>query len=305
MRPANGDEWLRRLRDRCAILPQYLLPQHALTQALHRLARSTRPWLVQFMIRTLIRLYRVELRDAAEPDPSRYASFNAFFTRALAPGARPLPADPACVAAPADGRLNEHGTLHGGRLLQAKGRHYAAATLLATSGADGFANGSFLTIYLAPRDYHRVHAPFDGALEEVTYVPGRLFSVSDRAARVVPELFARNERVILRGSVRGGEFALVFVGAMMVASVTLALCGIDDLCHARRLARRRLPSPLPFRRGDELGLFNLGSTVVLLLSAGLVEWRSDLVTGAPLRMGSAVGRWQDAPSGASARFQGE
>lgn len=288
----TGARW----RDRCAILPQYLLPQHALTRAMHRLARSTRPWLAQCLIRALIRLHRVDLTDAAEPDPSRYASFNDFFTRALKPGSRPLPTDPACVVAPADGRLSEHGTLQAGQLLQAKGRHYSAAALLAASGADAFTAGNFLTVYLAPRDYHRVHAPFDGVLEEVTYVPGRLFSVSDRAARVVPELFAHNERVILRGSVRGGEFALVMVGAMMVASVSLTAFAIEETCRARRLARLRLPSPQAFRRGDELGRFNLGSTVVLLLSTGLVSWRSDLVAGAPLKMGAALGRWRDAGS---------
>lgn len=288
----GGANW----RDRCAIAPQYLLPQLALTRLMHRLARSTRPWLAQSLIRILIHLYRIDLADAAEPDPSRYASFNDFFTRALKPGARPMPADPACVTAPADGRLSEYGTLRAGRMLQAKGRDYSAAMLLAAPGADAFVTGNFLTVYLAPRDYHRVHAPFDGVLEEVTYVPGRLFSVSDRAARVVPELFARNERVILRGSVRGGEFALVFVGAMMVASVSLTLCAIEETCRARRLARLRLPAPLPFRRGDEMGRFALGSTVVLLLSAGLVKWRPDLAVGSPLRVGSALGHWQDAPA---------
>jgi phosphatidylserine decarboxylase len=283
------------LAARAFVALQYLLPQHALTRAVHWLARRRTAWLRRALIRGFCALYAVDLAEAAEPDPGRYATFNDFFTRALAPGARPLAGGPRTLVSPCDGTVSERGRIDGERLLQArlvaKQRSYTLVELLGDAAvAAQFVGGEFATIYLAPHNYHRVHMPLAGQLRAVRYLPGRLFSVNAATVRLVPRLFARNERVVCLFDSAAGALAVVFVGALNVGSI--GLVGFGDLTPARPRRARRVEVPAPalaFARGAELGRFNMGSTVILLLPAGSCRWAPGCTAGAQLRMGVAIG----------------
>jgi phosphatidylserine decarboxylase len=283
------------LGTRAFIALQYLLPQHGLTALVYRLARIRSPGLRRALIGGFTRLYGLDLTEAATADPDAYPTFNDFFTRALRPGARPLPTAAAAIASPCDGTVSECGALEGDRLLQArltaKSRWYTLSELLAGDpAAADFVGGSFATIYLAPYNYHRVHMPLDGELESVRYVPGALFSVNGATARSVPRLFARNERVVCRFRTAAGPLAVIFVGALNVGSIRVE--GFGDITPARPRAPRCLPvddTPRAFLRGEELGRFNMGSTVILLLPAGAAHWSEGFRRGAVVRMGEVIG----------------
>lgn len=278
--------------DRLAVWPQYLLPKRGLSRLVHRLTRLEAGPLKNAMIRVFSRLYGVDLAEAALRRAEDYPSFNAFFTRALAPGARPLPPDPAIIVSPADGTLCAIGRVTGHTAIQAKGRSYSLGALLAGDPAS-YLDGLAATIYLAPSNYHRVHAPLAGHVLEVTYVPGTLFSVNARTAQVVDALFARNERVVLSCEGERGPFALVLVGALCVGSMEITSCDLLALLatHGRQAPlRHRLAEPFAFERGAELGRFNMGSTVILLLPHAAGTWRDGLEAGVALRMGDALGR---------------
>jgi len=270
---------------------QRLLPQFLLGRVVHRLARVQTPWFKDLCIRGFVRLFPVNLDEAANSVPTGYDSFNAFFTRALEPGARPQDADPAAVTCPADGRVQQAGALHDGQLLQAKGMTYSAAALLGDAdAAAAFQDGWFLTVYLAPQDYHRVHAPLAGTLRDMLYVPGARLSVNEMTAAAVPGLFARNERLVCQFESPAGPFAMVLVGALNVASISTTWAG-EVLPHEpRRLRRWHYPGAagIEFTRGDQLGWFNLGSTVILLLPPAVAEPENGLDPGLPVRVGQRV-----------------
>ena len=269
---------------------QYLLPQHALSRVLFAATRVRTRWFKNLLTRGFLHLYRVDLAQAAETDPLQYSCFNAFFTRALQPDARPIAADPAAIASPADGTVSACGRIDGERLLQAKGHHYALGDLLAGQAcATEFAGGSFMTIYLAPCDYHRVHMPFAGRLRETVYVPGRLFSVNASTVSRVPRLFARNERVMTVFDGAAGPFALILVGALNVGSIATVWAG--DITPARRRRITRLqPADVALAKGAELGRFNMGSTVIMLFAAGRARWDDGLGSNSRVLLGQAVGR---------------
>ena len=277
--------------DRLFILLQRLLPQHALSRAVGRLAAARAPrWLRLAAIRAFVARYRVDLAEAERPFPEAYESFNAFFTRALRAGTRPLCASG--IACPADGVVSECGDLVGERLLQAKGRYYSLRALLAEEGsrAAQFEGGSFATVYLSPRDYHRVHMPLDGQLLADTYVPGDLFSVNGTTAAAVDSLFARNERHVSYFDTPRGPMAMVLVGAMIVAGIETVWAG-QVAPRPRRVERRDYqgaPAPVLLSRGAEMGRFFLGSTVILLFPPGVVAWNPDCVAGASVRMGQQL-----------------
>jgi phosphatidylserine decarboxylase len=283
------------LAARAFVALQYLLPQHALTRVVHWLARRRARWFTRALIRGFCALYAVDLAEAAEPNLSRYATFNDFFTRALAPGARQLAGGARTLVSPCDGTVSERGRIDGERVLQArlvaKQRSYTLAELIGDAAiAAEFAGGEFVTIYLAPHDYHRVHMPCAGRLRAVRYLPGRLFSVNAGTVRLVPRLFARNERVVCLFDSAAGALAVVFVGALNVGSI--GLVGFGDLTPARPRRARSIELPAPaiaFARGGELGRFNLGSTVIVLLPAGSCTWAPAVQPGARLRMGAAIG----------------
>ncbi len=276
------------------ILFQYLVPHHLLSRLVGRLADSEIPWIKNTFIDQFSRRFNVDMSEALEEDPHAYPCFNAFFTRALKPTARPLDADPAALLCPADGAISQIGQLSGGTILQAKGQHYSAQRLLGGDRelAAQFDGGSFATIYLSPRDYHRVHMPLTGKLARTLYVPGDLFSVNQTTADNVAELFARNERLVCLFDTEAGPLALVLVGAMIVAGIDTVWAGPVAPLGRRVIDTdfRAPPAPVELARGAEMGRFRLGSTAILLLPRGAVEWRADAVAGGNVTMGSALGR---------------
>ncbi|MBP9590928.1 MAG: phosphatidylserine decarboxylase [Steroidobacteraceae bacterium] len=280
--------------DRAFALLQSLLPRHALSRAMHGVARSTRPAVRRNLIRFVLRAYpTIDLREAVEPDPHAYPSFNAFFTRALRAGARTIAPGPDEVAAPVDGTVSQRGIVEDGQLLQAKGVRYTVAALLADSGATArYAGGAFACIYLAPHDYHRIHMPLAGRLDATRYVPGDFFSVNAATTRTVPELFARNERVVCEFDTTLGPLAMVLVGALFVGSLETVHAGEINPPGTRGGAVRRIDAGLgtQFAKGAELGRFNMGSTVIVVLGNRGVRFAERFVAGATIRMGQPIAK---------------
>jgi phosphatidylserine decarboxylase len=270
----------------------HLLPHHLLGRAMHALTRSEWPPLKDRLIRQVIRRFGVDLATALEPDPAAYPSFNAFFTRALRPDARPIDAAPDAVTCPADGEVSEAGTVTDGRLVQAKGWDY---TLLELLGGDArlaaeLDAGAYATIYLSPRDYHRVHMPLGGRLRRMVHVPGRLYSVNHLTTASLPRLFARNERVISVFDTDVGTMAVILVGATFVGSMDTVWAGTVTPAHRRAIAWDQVPpEPVVLDRGAEMGRFNMGSTVILVFARDRVQWSDGLRPGLAIRMGERIG----------------
>lgn len=286
------------LADRLFVALQSLIPQRWLSARLYRLARLTWPPLKDLMIRAFIRHYRVDLSEALEPDPRAYPHFNAFFTRALKADARPMDPDPQAILSPVDGVISQIGTIDEGRLFQAKGHTYRVEELLALAPGEPhpFAGGRFATLYLSPRDYHRIHMPLAGRLEQMVYVPGRLFGVNSATAALVPHLFARNERLICRFATEAGPMAVILVGALIVGGLETVWAGeITPPHRGPEPERWDYPPEAPsiqLARGQELGRFNLGSTVILLLPGQTAEWDPKRVAGSPIKVGQRLGSWR-------------
>src|SRR3984957_18818196 len=278
----------RSVRGRLFVWLQYVLPQHGLSRLVLAAARVRTRWFKNAIIRGFLKLYRVDMTEAAESDPYRYGSFNEFFTRALKDGARPITGD-AAIASPVDGCISEAGMIDRDRLLQAKGRHYRLTELLAAQPwASRFEGGSYATIYLAPFNYHRVHMPLRGTLRETVYVPGRLFSVNTVTVRHVPQLFARNERVLTLFDSDQGSFALVLVGALNVGSMATVWAG--DITPAARRKIARIPAAATtLEKGAELGRINMGTTVILLFEPNRARWAPELRAGSEVRLGRPLG----------------
>jgi phosphatidylserine decarboxylase len=269
------------------VLLHYLLPHRLLSSLAYRLARSQRTWLKRRLIDAVIARFDVAMGEAAEPDPSAYPSFNAFFTRALRVGSRSAPQDPARLAHPADGKVSQAGPIEtDGRIFQAKGQWFSAAELLGDADyARCFCGGSFLNVYLSPRDYHRVHMPWTGTLLETLHVPGRLFSVAPWAVRAIPRLFARNERLVCRFDTDFGPMAVVMVGALLVSGVETVWGGEEIPPYAHRPQRKDWRQrDIRLERFAEMARFNYGSTVIVLLPAGAVTLDA-LTSEQPTRVG--------------------
>ncbi|MWV26558.1 archaetidylserine decarboxylase [Aurantiacibacter rhizosphaerae] len=271
---------------------QHALPHHAVSRFAGKFAGSETTWLKDRLIRRFIDAYDVDMAEAARPTEA-YRSFNDFFTRELKPGARPLADAAEHVLSPADGAISQIGTITQGRIFQAKGREFTATQLLGGDPviAERFEGGAFATIYLSPKDYHRVHMPAAGELLGTVYVPGDLFSVNQVTAENVDDLFARNERLACLFDGPRGSFASVMVGAMIVAGVE-TVWGGRETAHAGQLRYRTFADgEHDLAAGDEMGRFFLGSTVVLLFEPGRVEWLEEFSAGNSVRMGQALGRW--------------
>jgi phosphatidylserine decarboxylase len=280
---------------RAFVALQYLLPQHLLSSLAHELTRSRVPWLKNALIGRFVQHFHPDMSEAAQPDPLAFESFNAFFTRALRPSARPADPDPCAIVSPVDGSVSQLGRLNGSWLVQAKGHAYTLESLLAAEGSwpETFRGGAFATLYLAPFNYHRIHMPLAGTLRAAWYVPGRLFSVNAATAASVPGLFARNERLVCVFGTGPLSFALVLVGALFVGSMSTVWHGEVTPRQPRR--RTELPldgsrAGLTLARGAEVGRFNMGSTVILLLPPGSAEWRATLAPGSTVRVGAALAR---------------
>ena len=281
------------MSDRRKVLPQYALPKRGLTAFAGRVARSERGATTTRLVRWFVRKYGVDMSEAAISEIGAYASFNDFFTRALKPGARPI-ADAALVS-PVDGTVSQLGAIEHDQILQAKGHRYSTTALLGGDAdlAASFHDGSFATLYLSPKDYHRIHMPCDGTLVRMSHVPGALFSVNPTTARGVPGLFARNERVVcIFESKAVGSFALVLVGATIVGSMATTWHGVINAPRVRRVRDWRYDdaaTPTSFAKGEEMGRFLLGSTVVLLFGRGAgVRFAESWQAGRSIRMGETM-----------------
>lgn len=266
---------------------QYPLPQHALSRVVHWLTRRQAGPLHRAAIRWFIRLLKVDMEDAQVADPAAFETFNAFFTRALKPGARPLASAAHSMLSPVDGTISQLGMVEDGTLYQAKGHRYTLADLLDNETlAREFAAGKFATIYLAPYNYHRIHMPADGRLRSCQRVPGRLFSVNGATAATVPRLFARNERVVCAFDGERGPFVMVLVGALFVGSIETVWAG--EITPGNNPAGPADAGTPNLQRGAEMGRFNMGSTVILLDAAPEPGWLGNLAAGSTLRVGEAL-----------------
>jgi len=281
--------------DRIFILFQQIAPHHLLSRCTGFLAQLESPkWLKDSLISMFVSYFDVDMMEAEEPDTTRYKSFNDFFTRRLRNGARPLAA--ADVICPADGVISQLGEIEQGKILQAKGSYYTVEELLGgdVERAAQFHGGNFATIYLSPKDYHRVHMPVSGVLTESLYVPGKLFSVNTVTAENVDRLFARNERLVCYFDTPRGPVAVILVGAMIVAGIETVWAGrvAPPPRQAQRVDYQHLPDAVELEKGAEMGRFCLGSTVILLYPPETVAFDDVYVAGAPTRMGAAFGSYR-------------
>jgi phosphatidylserine decarboxylase len=283
------------LRERLFVALQHVLPQHFLSRMVLRITRIRLAPVKNLLIKSFVRNFRPKMSEATQPNPLQYPSFNAFFTRTLRQGARPIDLDPAALVSPVDGTISQIGWLDGSKLVQAKGHDYTLEALLdgAPEWAARFAGGAFATLYLAPYNYHRIHMPISGRLRAAWFVPGRLFSVNAVTAAAVPGLFAKNERVVCIFEDGPRTFAMVLVGALFVGSIATVWHG--DVAPRSPHRKVDLPldesrAPLTLNKGAEMGRFNMGSTVILLLPPDTVEWLPKFDAGAPIEVGQILAR---------------
>jgi phosphatidylserine decarboxylase len=294
MRESSADVVERSGGDELFALLQRALPQQWLSRGMHALARSRQRPLRNALIRTVLRSYpQIDMHEALQPDPFVYESFNAFFTRELRPGVRPVADDPQVAVSPVDGTVSQLGRTDAGKLVQAKGMDYTCDALLAdTASAARYVGGSFSCLYLAPYNYHRIHMPLDGVLRAARYVPGRLFSVNASTARAVPQLFARNERVVCDFDTDHGPLGMVLVGALFVGSIETVFAGEINPPPGRGGVVRTIEAGIGrrFARGEELGRFNMGSTVIVLFGEP-AAFMPRIGPGEPVRMGQPLARF--------------
>ncbi len=287
MRSNNLTDWLKSW-------PIAVLPHHLLSGIVRAATRWRTVWWKQLLIGWFVRRFRVDMTEAKDPDPGHYPDFNSFFTRALNPAARPLANLPQAIVSPVDGHISQIGRISDGRLLQAKGRDYSLVTLLGgdEARARAFQGGSFATLYLSPRDYHRIHMPCSGRLLESIYIPGRLFSVAPHTTRAIPGLFTRNERLANLFDTPTGPMGLVMVGAIFVACMETVWDGVVQ-AQGHGIQTRQYNSAdgprIELHQGDEMGRFNMGSTVILLFGPGQAHWLEDLAADQPVQMGQLIG----------------
>lgn len=286
-----------RLGDRLFAFLQYLLPKHLLSRFVYRLMRHRSPLVKNSLLRVFLAGYEVNMSEAEQPDPYAYPSFNEFFTRALRPGVRPIATDPQLIVSPVDGVVSQCGHLNDDTIVQAKGHAYSLSRLFAgdPEAVEAYRGGSFACLYLAPYNYHRIHMPMDGTVRSNTYVPGDLFSVNAATVRAVPRVFARNERLICDFDTHVGRMAVILVGALFVGSIETVHCG--EVNPPPRGRKRIVPIAegvgRSFEKGEELGRFNMGSTVIVLFQSQRVRWDATLTPETEVRLGRAIGRIVD------------
>ncbi len=273
------------------IFLQYVLPQHALSRLAGWIAQCETVWFKNKLITWFIERYDVDMNIAAEPNPEKYRHFNDFFTRALATGQRPITSEANTAACPADGCISQLGDIKHGQVFQAKGHEYSLLELVGGDNtiAKQFMDGSFATVYLSPKDYHRVHMPLTGELQTMVHVPGDLFSVNDTTANHVPRLFARNERVVAYFTTEHGPMAVILVGAMIVASIETTWAGlVTPMKKQVRTIDYQKNAPIVLDKGEEMGRFKLGSTAIVLFGKDAGKWGEHLSAGSKVMMGEKL-----------------
>ena len=279
------------MSDRLAVLPQYLLPKGALTNFAGRVAGAKGGAMTTRLIRWFVGRYNVNMDEALDPDISHYTSFNEFFTRALRPGVRPIAeADYVC---PVDGRISQFGVIDKDQIFQAKGHHFSTTALVGGDAALAaqFEHGSFANLYLSPRDYHRIHMPCDGRLTRMIYVPGELFSVNPTTARGIPGLFARNERVVCVFDTANGPFVMTLVGATIVGSMATVWHGVVNPPRSGQVRDWSYANDnVVLKKGEELGRFLLGSTVVMLFPKDTLQFNPGWQPAGPVQLGEVMAK---------------
>jgi phosphatidylserine decarboxylase len=274
-------------------LLQYILPHHALSRLMSVLTHSENTAWKNLFITKIIKHYGVNMDEALDSDINAYKSFNHFFTRELHSSVRPLTSEKLAVACPADGVVSQAGTIVDGKIFQAKGKSFSAIDLLGASAerAEPFNNGVFTTIYLSPKDYHRLHMPLTGILKEMVHIPGRLFSVNTATTESVPGLFARNERVAAIFDTEAGPMALVLVGAIFVSSIETVWHGVVTPPTLSSVQSWQYPdNPPVLKMGEEMGRFNMGSTIIVLFGKDKVQWNSDFKAEKRVNLKEMIGR---------------
>ncbi len=275
-------------------LTQYGIPQQAASRLMGKLTSCQTPVVKNYLIKKFVKRYGVNLQEAKRTLPTEYTDFNDFFTRQLKDNLRPLHSGTHSVISPVDGAVSQLGRIKSGHLIQAKGRTFTAHELLGGTTKDSkhFTEGHFATLYLSPKDYHRVHMPLDGTLQSMTYIPGRLFSVSPRSADLIPNVFARNERLACLFDTPAGPMAIVLVGAFFVASIATVWSGLMTPNTQKAISRQcydEATHRIHLNRGEEMGHFQLGSTVILLFGPDSVQWAGDIRAASTIKMGQLLG----------------
>ncbi len=273
------------------ILLQHILPQHGLSALMHKLARCKTPWVKNAIIKTIIKQFGVDMSEAVEPNPEVYETFNAFFTRELRDDVRTLEQGRTTISCPVDGAISQIGTIENGEVFQAKGKSFNLAALLGNDALSSeFEDGQFTTIYLSPKDYHRIHFPVGGTLKKMVHVPGELFSVNQTTVESIDELFARNERVIAFFDTPAGPMAMVMVGAIFVSSIETVWYGeVTPPRHNQVRSWNYDGKELKYKKNDEMARFNMGSTIVLLYGKDNVTWAEELAAGDSVQLGQVIG----------------
>ena len=282
-----------KLSARLFIAMQHILPQHFLSQMMWRLTRCEYKWLLKLLLPLFIRQFKVNMEEAKNPDWKSYTSFNTFFTRELKEDAREICADKNSIVSPVDGAVSQLGKINTDLIFQAKGHAYSLTQLMGDREdlAKTFKNGQFNTIYLSPKDYHRIHMPVDGTLKEMIHVPGQLFSVNPTTVENVPALFARNERVICLFDTPAGPMAMILVGAIFVGSIETVWHGeVTPPRHKDIRSWKYDEEDLSYAKGQEMGRFNMGSTVILLYANKKMDWDKELNAEQSVRLGEAIGQ---------------
>jgi phosphatidylserine decarboxylase len=275
------------------IIFQYVVPQHFLSRLVGKIANARTTWLKNTCIKKFIKRYGVNMEEAIHTNADDYTSFNDFFTRALKPGTRPVEESVDAIVSPADGVISACGDITADRLIQAKDKTFSLTALLGGDDQDAqpFLDGSFFTVYLSPKDYHRVHMPCSAQLKKMLYVPGKLFSVNQTTSENIPDLFARNERAVCLFDSDAGPMAMILVGAMIVAGIETPWAGqVAPANHGASTTDYQHQQPaIQLGKGKEMGRFKLGSTVIVLVGPGAVRWKETVQENSAIRMGEALG----------------
>ena len=289
----NNNNQFASIWDKLKVLPQYFIPQHFITSLVYRITRCETPWFKNNLIKLFISVFDVDMTLANNPDPESYTSFNTFFTRELSPEARPFVIDDHTILCPVDGAVSQIGNINNDSIIQAKGKSYTLKHLLVEDElVSMFSGGTFATLYLSPKDYHRIHMPMSGQLSRMIYVPGKLFAVDSHTVRVVDAVFARNERVINIFKTDIGPMAMVMVGALNVGSMETVWAGQITPVKDRVINDTHYSDvdSVNLQQGQEMGRFNMGSTVILLFPKDVMQWSAEMVTEKTIVMGESIAR---------------